>query len=242
MSLSVTPQIEGEYEVKVGTFEGPLSLLLHLIKKNEVDIANIPIALITQQYLETLHWMVALDLTVAGEFLVMAATLLHIKSQMLLPVMEMEEEEDPRQELVEQLLAYQVFKNAADRFEQREGLWREVFHREPPAKTVDEAPLLEDVTLYDLIEALKGVLERLPDPSVMEITGEALSIQDRIQFILDQIETHQSLPFESLFEGQVTRILVIVTFLALLETVRWGRIGLLQVTADSPIRLFLRVA
>ena len=235
-------EVDSPYEVKLENFEGPLELLLHLIKKNEINIYDIPIALITQQYIETLDLMKSLNLSIAGEFLVMAATLIHIKSKTLLPPSEMEEgleEPDPRHELVWRLLEYQKFKEAADRLEERESLWREIFRREPspsPELLPEEIPLV-DVTLYDLLDALNNVLSRLPDKKLLQVTADALSVKDRMQFLIERMGNTESLLFQELFEGVSTRYAVVVTFLALLEMIRLGLIQVLQGENCGPLRL-----
>ncbi|TAK06361.1 MAG: segregation/condensation protein A [Candidatus Manganitrophaceae bacterium] len=233
---------EAAYEVKVGTFEGPLELLLHLIKKNEINIYDIPIALITQQYIETLDLMKSLNLSIAGEFLVMAATLIHIKSKTLLPPSESEEgaeEEDPRQELVARLLEYQKFKDAAERLEERESLWREIFQKEPsPSELLPEEIPLTDLSLYSLLDALKNVLARIPDKKVLQVTIDELTVKDRMQFLMERLEPIESILFEDLFEGMRTRHSVVVTFLALLEVIRLGLIRVAQGDVCGPLRLF----
>lgn len=235
-------EVDSSYEVKLGNFEGPLELLLHLIKKNEINIYDIPIALITQQYIETLDLMKSLNLAIAGEFLVMAATLIHIKSKTLLPPSETDEgveETDPRQELVWRLLEYQKFKEASERLEERESLWREIFRREPspsPELLPEEVPLV-DVTLYDLLDALKNVLSRLPDKKLLQVTAEELSVKDRMQFLIERMENTETLLFEALFETAKNRYTVVVTFLALLEVIRLGLIRVLQGDVCGPLRL-----
>jgi len=232
---------ETAYEVKVGAFEGPLELLLHLIKKNEINIYDIPIALITQQYIETLDLMKSLNLSIAGEFLVMAATLIHIKSKTLLPPAETEgeEEEDPRQELVARLLEYQKFKNAAEQLEERESLWREIFRKEPsPSELLPEEVPLVDLDLYDLLDALKNVLARIPDKKVLQVTIDELTVKDRMQFLMERIGEIESILFDDLFTGMRTRHAVVVTFLALLEVIRLGLIRVVQGEAYGPLRLF----
>lgn len=233
---------EAAYEVKVGTFEGPLELLLHLIKKNEINIYDIPIALITQQYIETLDLMKSLNLSIAGEFLVMAATLIHIKSRTLLPPTETEdgaEEEDPRQELVARLLEYQKFKDAAERLEERESLWRDIFRKEPsPSELLPEEVPLTDLSLYNLLDALKNVLARIPDKKVLQVTIDELTVKDRMQFLMERLEPIESILFDDLFEGIRTRHAVVVTFLALLEVIRLGLIRVAQGDVCGPLRLF----
>ncbi len=174
------------YEVKLDIFEGPLDLLLYLIRKNELDIYNIPMALITEQYLAHLEMMKALNLDLAGEYLVLAATLVHIKSRMLLPVeegeKEGEDETDPRAELVRQLLEYQAFKEVALSLDRRNLLDRDVFKRtQASEETADEQedPMVE-VTLFELIEAFKQVVERMDKEDLLEIDTERISLSDRI--------------------------------------------------------------
>jgi len=232
------------YAVKLPAFEGPLDLLLHLIKKNEINIYDIPISLITGQYLEYLTLMKSLSLTLAGEFLVMAATLIHIKSRTLLPPSETDEveedEEDPRADLVMRLLEYQRFKEAAQGFEAREQEWREVFYREPTAGSggpTDEINLV-DLSLFDLLEALRGVMERAPTIQGLEIVVDELSVQDRMSLVLDRLEGQESVTFTSLFDGDSTRLSMIVTFLALLELIRLKRVRIIQAELFGAIRVW----
>ena len=230
------------YEVRLEVFEGPLDLLLHLIKKNEISIYEIPIALITHQYLEYLSLMKSLNLAIAGDFLVMAATLIHIKSKTLLPPSEIEEEEqeeDPRAELVRRLGEYKQFKEAADQLWEREKIWQNVFWKEPTpvASEKEEFPPLE-VNLFDLLDAFKEILERAPESHSMAITVEELSVKDKMNFILEEIEKEKSIAFRMLFQKDQTRMAVVVTFLALLELVRLGLLKAMQVESFGPIRLF----
>lgn len=211
-------------KVQLEIFEGPLDLLLHLIKKNEVSITDIPIATITEQYLSTLELMQSLNLDVAGEFLVMAATLIHIKSRMLLPFGdedgEEEEGEDPREELIRRLLEYQRFKEAAEELERREILKRDVFARSSEAPEEVEAVGFEGLSLFDLISALRHVLERFPEEEVHEVTLEKISVGEKMSQLLDNLHQRGKVIFQSLFEGAASRIEVVVTFLAMLELVK----------------------
>jgi segregation and condensation protein A len=229
--------------VKLKIFEGPLDLLLHLIKKNEVSIADIPIAAITEQYLAALELMQSLNLDIAGEFLVMAATLIHIKSRMLLPPEEDEEEEeeegDPREQLVRQLLEYQRFKEAAGELERREILRRDVFVRPFEAPEEAEAVELEGVSLFDLISALQSVLERLPREEAHQVTLERISVREKMNRLLYDLHKRGKLVFQSLFEGAVSRMEVVVTFLAMLELVRIRAIKIWQEERVGPIVLEL---
>ncbi len=219
-------QTELPYQVKIENFEGPLDLLLHLIKKNEINIYDIPVALIAQQYLDYLSVMKELNLAVAGEFLVMAATLLHIKSRMLLPVEETEGDEedgpDPREELVRRLLEFKQFKEAASQLDYKERLWRDVFTREPgpPVELEQDESLLDEVSLFDLVDALQGVLARHPGKRLVEIIPDNLTVRDRMNAIIESLEGQEAVAFTALFEASSHRIVVIVTFLALLELIR----------------------
>jgi segregation and condensation protein A len=218
--------MEELYSIKLPAFEGPLDLLLHLIKENKIDIYDIPIALITHQYLDYIEMMKELNLDIAGEFLLMAATLIHIKSRMLLPVEEVtgEEPEDPRFELVQRLIEYKAFKDASLAFREREEEWSNIFRRE----AVEEVPEGEegeldlfDLSLFDLLGAFKKILDKA-SPEMVSITRETLTVKDRIGFIMEKIENRDTVRFEDLFEGSRTRAHLIVTFIALLEILRLG--------------------
>lgn len=225
--------------VQLEIFEGPLDLLLHLIKKNEVSITDIPIATITEQYLSTLELIQSLNLDVAGEFLVMAATLIHIKSRMLLPPGEEEDEEeeggDPREELTRRLLEYQRFKEAAEELEKREILRRDVFVR--PSEVPDEMESVgfEGLSLFDLISALRHVLDRFPEERVHEVTLERISVREKMSSLLDDLQRRGKVIFQSLFEAAVSRLEVVVTFLAMLELVKIRAIRVAQEEREGPI-------
>lgn len=211
--------------IKIPVFEGPFDLLLHLIRENKIDIYDIPIALITGQYLQYIEIMKELNLEIAGEFLVMAATLIHIKSRMLLPPDEevpSEEQEDPRRDLVERLLEYQRFKDAAGDLKQKENEWMKVYRREALTENEEEGELyLFDLGLFDLLDAFKKILEKAP-PEVVSITKETLTVKDRMSRIIEMIEGLEAVRFEDLFEDSITRIQLIITFVALLELIRLG--------------------
>lgn len=229
--------------VQLDIFEGPLDLLLHLIKKNEVSITDVPIATITEQYLATLELMQSLNLDVAGEFLVMAATLIHIKSRMLLPPEEdegeEEEEGDTREDLIRRLLEYQRFKDAAEQLERLEILKRDVFARPSEAPEAAETVEFERLSLFDLISALRHVLERLPEEGVHEVTLEKVSLRERMNHLLDDLHQKGKVVFQSLFEGAVSRIEVVVTFLAMLELVKIRAIKVWQEERIGPILIEL---
>jgi segregation and condensation protein A len=237
------------YTVKLELFEGPLDLLLHLIKKNEMSITDIPIATITDQYLAYMELLEEMNLDVAGEFLVMAATLMYIKSRLLLPEPESpedEEDEDPRAELVQQLLEYQRFRDAAFELGRREVLTRDVFARppgEPPADVVGEVTY-RDVSLGELLDALRAVLRRLAVRTVHEVQPEGLSIRDCITPILAQLResAEKQVRFEALFPEDCTRHRLIVTFLALLELMRLGVVRARQESRFGEIVITLAAA
>ncbi len=230
------------YTFRLEGFEGPLDLLLHLIQKNELDIFNIPIALITGQYLEYLQLMKVLNLDIAGEYLLMASTLLHIKSRMLLPKSsegEEETEEDPRAELMRRLLEYQRYKEAALELEKRPLLDRDVFIRLMPAGP-EEEPEEEkvEVNLLELIEAFRKMLERVKPEGVHEVVLEPISVEDKIEEILALLEReNRSVAFHRLFPEQVSRRVVVVTLLAILELVKMKRIRIFQMTPFETIRV-----
>ena len=234
------------YQIKLEIFEGPMDLLLHLIKKHELNVYDIPIALITQQYLEYLDIMKSLDMEIAGEFLVMASTLTHIKSRMLLPPPENPEAEDdgidPRAELIRRLLEYKSFKEAAGSLEDKEETWSRVFTRQgdSPELPADDEPLLFDFHLFDLLSALKDVIARVPDTK-FEITTETVSITEKISQILARLEIVDSILFADLFEGSTSRMQVIGTFLALLELVKTRVVKAFQVEQFGAIRIMKAV-
>jgi segregation and condensation protein A len=233
------------YEVKLEAFTGPMDLLLHLIRKQKINIYDIPIALIARQYLEYL----SLNLSLAGEFLVMAATLLYIKSRTLLPkdeTIEPEDEEviDPRSELVRQLIEYERFKDAAGSLVVRERLWQDSFTRDPipvPKKLEEEEDVwTEDLQIFDLLSALQGVLDRAPSDTYVEVSRENWTVEERIQVVMERLETEATVPFEELFEQHWSRPLIVVTFLGLLELVRMNLVRLYQGEWFGPIHVTRR--
>jgi segregation and condensation protein A len=237
------------YQVKLDTFEGPLDLLLYLIRKNEVNVYDIPISLITEQYLSYLELMQELNLDVAGEFLVMAATLIHIKSRTLLPRPDPTQEdggpeEDPREALVRRLLEHQKYKAAAELLHERETVRSAQFTR-PDASVADAAgdeyePELE-VDLFTLIAAFKGVLERANRRPRMVLPPEQISIEDRIEQLLSRLSETEACGFEELFaDGDGSRPFMIVTFLALLEMIRLKLIRVFQAGSFGAIRVYKR--
>jgi segregation and condensation protein A len=227
--------------VRLALFEGPLDLLLHLCRENKVDIKDIPIAAITEQYLAYLDVMRTLNLEVAGEFLVVAATLLHIKSRLLLPIEETpegEEGEDPRRELVRQLIEYQRFKEAGVALRALEEQRSRTFAREslgPEGPERTDYPL--EVSLFDLLAALRRVIEQMPKSDQVEIETEHLSVAQRIAEVLERMADGRELAFEELFLGSREVGDVVVTFLAVLELVRLRLVRVWQVEAYGDIRV-----
>jgi segregation and condensation protein A len=237
------------YRVTLEAFEGPLDLLLHLIRRSEVSIYDIPIALITEQYLGYLELMQELNLDVAGEYLVVASTLIHIKSRLLLPRPGPEpgdagEEEDPREALVRRLLEHQRYKAAAELLHERETLRSAQFMR-PDARVADAAgdeyePELE-VDLFSLLAAFRGVLERASRRPAMVLPPEQISIEDRMHQLLARLSETEACGFEDLFAGgDGSRPFMIVTFLALLEMIRLKLIRVFQTGGTGPIRVYRR--
>ncbi len=234
------------YNVKLEIFEGPLDLLLHLIKRNEVDIYDIPIARIVEQYLEYVEMMKTMNLDLAGEYLVMAATLVHIKSKMLLPLPEEPDEEeegvDPRHALVWKLLNYQRYKEAAEELTGRLILGRDVFTRGAPIPLEDfedyEAGAgVVDLSLLDLLEAFKDILKKAPKSFELDLTADRFKIADKINHIMERLGSERSVVFGDLFADTATRGEVIVTFLAVLELSRLQLVRVHQ--TDEAIRLYL---
>lgn len=234
---------DSPYTIKVDKFEGPLDLLLHLIKKNEVDIYDIPISIITREYLEHVRLMKDLNLDVAGEFLVMAATLIQIKSKLLIPQVHDDEaadedETDPRAELVRRLLEYQTYKEAAAQLSAREVLGREVFARKFRSFDLDaaeepEAPL--ELELYQLVEGFTAVLSRLPEETYHQVMAETINITDRINEILSLLTEQDIIVFHELFPEEVTREFVVATFLAMLELCKLKAVKVMQRDRYEPI-------
>jgi len=230
------------YKVKIeDVFEGPMDLLVHLIKKNEVDIYDIPIALITAQYLEYIEWMRSMNIDVAGDFLVLAATLAQIKSRMLLPVTDDEEdEEDPRSQIVRPLIEYLQMKGAAEDLAARSLLGEHVFVRpsEQQKYSFDPSEQMIKVGLFELIDAFQAILERTGPDQQVDFLAEAISVRDRITQIVDILEEKASISFDELFGKSVAKQDLIVTFLAILEMVKIGIIEVIQHVQTGAIRIF----
>jgi len=241
MSVISLPE---EHKLQLDVFEGPLDLLLYLIKKEEVDIYEIPIVKIADQYMEYLNVMRMLDLNIAGEFLVMAATLMLIKSRMLLPPevrpeME-EEEEDPRWELVRQLIEYRKFKEAAVFLQSKEFQQENVFALGSHNVELEAEPgglHLEEVSIFDLITAFNGVLKQIPTEDLSALFLASYNVADKIEAILNALTANESVSFYSLFEHMANRQEVVCTFLAVLELIRLRQAQVIQESPFSEIKI-----
>ncbi|MGI6703334.1 MAG: segregation and condensation protein A [Clostridia bacterium] len=234
------------YSVKLEVFEGPFDLLYHLIEKNEVDIYDIPIADITRQYLEYLDELRFFDIEVASEFLVMAATLLHIKSRMLLPsqnAKDPEDEADPRQQLIERLIEYKKYKEVTGEFRKREEIFQRRLFREPlPVVSYeDHDPIILDVDVSDLCQAFAQAMKKYislynSDYNLKKsLEKEKVSVTDRIIFIKNTLKRSGSISFKGLVRDCATRENVIATFLALLELIKGRRIKIEQTVVFGDI-------
>ena len=229
--------MESEYKVKLEIFEGPLDLLLYLIKRDELDIYEISLERITRQYLEYLQAFKELNIDLAGEFVVMAANLIYLKSRSLLPVdqqppEEDAEEDDPRWDLIRQLIEYKKFKEAAAQLQVRQFQQERIFVREPASfETNASAPLsLGEVGIFQLINAFQTVIKRVEArEDLREIFGEHFTVSDKIDWILQRVADGVPLRFSELFASLASRVEIVVTFLALLELIR-----LRQVRASQP--------
>jgi len=226
--------------IRLEAFEGPLDLLLHLIKTEEIDIWNIPISRITEQYLEYLQIMKELNINLAGEWLMMAATLIFIKSRMLVPQEQSSEaqaeEEDPRNELVYQLLEHQKFKNAAEMLYTREEVENAVWNK-PPEDVLDDGSEVVAVTLFDLLRAFHEVVQRFEAQRVIEVAQEEVTIEQKIADIRTRFLVHDKLLFSSFFSEARSKRHLIVIFLALLELVRLREIWLFQKKVFGEIQI-----
>jgi segregation and condensation protein A len=228
---SMEPFRHGTFSVKLDVFEGPLDLMLYLIKRDEIDITDIPIAKITSEYLSLLKLMESLDLEIAGEYVLMAATLIRIKTTMLLPRdPDAEEEEDPREELVQALIEYRKFKEAAGELKKRESEELEIFARDdfseggPAAKT----EFVMDRTLVQLLSAFRDVLSRIEPETIHRVEMSDFSVDDRIEQLEDILEEQGEIEFAQLFMEMPARWMIVLTLLALLEMARLRRVTLKQ--------------
>lgn len=237
--------MDSEYKVKLDVFEGPLDLLLYLIKKDEVDIYDISIERITRQYLEYIETFQMLNIELAGEFIVMASNLLYIKSRTLLPVDqqmpdEEGEEDDPRWELIRQLVEYKKFKEAAEQLRSREALAENLFPRAPltPEEQPDANLTIAEVGVFDLIRAFQNVLKRLQQPEdLREIFEENFTVADKIELLLRVTRPGETVKFDDLFAEATSRSEMVVTFLALLELIRLKQLRVTQTESFGEIMI-----
>jgi segregation and condensation protein A len=240
---------EATYKVTLPVFEGPLDLLLHLVQKHELSIVDLPVSFVTEKYLEYLSMMRVLQIDVASEYLVMAATLAHLKSRELLPpdpsqdveIGEDGEELDPREALIRRLLEYQKYKDAGARLAERPIAGRDVFARPPTAAVAassETAPLAE-IGIFKLLEAFQSVLSKAKVEHQHEVTADRITITERIHELCDQLRFHPKTTFEDLFTGLVTRFDYVITFLAILEMTRLRMTRVFQSEPYAPLHLEL---
>ena len=235
--------LDPNFRIELPNFEGPLDLLLHLIRKHELDILDLPISFITDKYLEYLSLMGDLNLDIASEYLVMAATLAHIKSKMLLPRPPEDQDDDeidemdPRAELIRRLLEYQKYKTVASDLGERAIVGRDVFAAGTPAPASHEQPPLAQVSVFKLLDALKKIAERVNAAISLEVDAERMSIQERIGSLVDLLRERRRCRFDELFEDVSTSYDLVVTFLALLEMAKMRLASIYQTDHEEPIYL-----
>ncbi len=234
------------YKVNLeNVFEGPLDLLIHLIKKNDVDIYDIPIASITRQYLQYLELLKLMDVNFAGDFIIMASSLIYIKSRMLLPVHESEydeEEEDPRLEITRPLLEYIQMKSAAEKLGERNLLGEQIFIRQMQSTDLlsdfDQDDQLVKIGLFELIDAFQTILQKVSPKHQVDLTTEKMSVKDKISELVDIFIKNDSIIFEELFQSSPEKGEIIITFLALLEMIKLSLVRVVQHAQSGIIRLF----
>jgi segregation and condensation protein A len=233
---------DSTFRIELPAFEGPLDLLLHLIKKHELDILDLPIAFVAERYLHYLSLMQQLDLNVASEYLLMAATLAHIKSKIMLPTPPTdqgdEEEdslEDPRADLIRRLLEYQKYKEAAEKLGGRAIAGRDVFGRGAPSLKAEATAPLADVGLFRLLDAFEQILKRIDDRQAFDLSIERTSVRERVRELTDRLRELRSCRFDELFGEKHTRYDLVVTFLAILEMTKMSITRVYQADFQSPI-------
>ncbi|RJP77573.1 MAG: chromosome segregation protein ScpA [Desulfobacteraceae bacterium] len=233
--------LEDDYKVKLDIFEGPMDLLVYLIRKAKVDIYDIPIALVTDQFLAYLDWMKSMNIDFAGDFLLMAATLTHIKSRMLLPIHDDEDEdEDPRMEIVRPLAEYLQIKLAAEELMDRSLLGEDTFSRSAVKEEIpaDQDEEMINVGLFELIDAFQTILNNISPEHKVDMRADRISVKDRMNEIIDMLEQKGSVVFDELFSGNETKSNIIVTFLAILEMAKLNLIRIVQHLQSGILRLF----
>ncbi len=244
LPMTEVPQaLDPSFRIELPNFEGPLDLLLHLIRKHELDILDLPISFITDKYLEYLGLMETLNLDIVSEYLLMAATLAHIKSKMLLPRPPEDQDDDdldqldPRAELIRRLLEYQKYKTVAADLGERAIAGRDVFSRGTPAPTADGLAPLAQVSVFKLIDALKKIANRVNATISLEVDAERMTIQERIGGLVDLLRERRRCRFDELFEDVSTSYDLVVTFLALLEMAKMRLASIYQTDHEEPIYL-----
>ena len=229
-----------DYRVQLEVFEGPLDLLLYLIKQQEIDIYDIPISMITEQYLRYVQMMRDLNITVAGDFLVMAATLIYIKSKMLLPAEEQveggEEIEDPRQELVDRLLEHERFKKAADMLHDRQIVEESVWPRGEDEFAQEEQETVS-ASVFDLVKSFHQIVERFKDKIVVQLEHDKVTVEGKIEELRRLLSVTSEIMFSSFLATPISRMHLVVTIVALLEMARLSEIRLMQDEAFEDIRI-----
>ncbi len=226
------------YQVKLETFEGPLDLLLFLTKKNDLNIYDISVSEITTKYLEYLRMMKLLNLEITGDFLVMAATLIQIKSKMLLPSSDEDEDEldDPRKKLIERLIEYKKFKEVSKVLERKEVSQRDIFYRESPVSLEGEYVL--EVSLFDLLDSVKKVFSAVAQEEVKDIIDEEIRVEDKMQDILCRVEENDYVSFSEIFSKSAGRQEIVVVLLALLELIKMKKVFARQASLFGNIRIY----
>ena len=229
-----------DYQVDLAVFHGPLDLLLYLIKKEEVDIYDIPIAKITKQYLKYVEMMTSLDLEIAGEFILMAATLIRIKTRLLLPrEADNEEEDDPREELIMALIEYKKYKEAGDILRDKALLEEQNYVPVSPVTKIDGKVELQQVTtLFDLVGAFQEVMTAKKEETFHDVENEEISIEERISYVMTALQEKEFATFKELFTDLPKKIVAVVTFIALLELTRSRRITIFQSIPFSELRVY----
>ena len=239
----VPEALDPSFRIELPNFEGPLDLLLHLIRKHELDILDLPISFITDKYLEYLGLMETFNLDIVSEYLLMAATLAHIKSKMLLPRPPEDQDDDeldqldPRAELIRRLLEYQKYKTVAADLGERAIAGRDVFSRGTPPPAADGLAPLAQVSVFKLIDALKKIAERVNATISLEVDAERMSIQERIGGLVELLRERRRCRFDELFEDVSTSYDLVVTFLALLEMAKMRLASIYQTDHEEPIYL-----
>lgn len=235
------------YNIKIETFEGPFDLLLHLVEKNKVDIYDIPIVKITDQYIDYINQLKEIDLEVTSEFLVMAATLIEIKSRMLLPInkikdVPIDEEDDPRSSLVKRMLEYKKYKEISQQLKLREDYSNRIFSKKKEEIIFNDNDTLDDIELDELVKAFnklifrqKNNLKNQSQKNIRKIHRETVTIEERIKYILNIIEVNNTIDFDTLFTIETSRIELITTFLAVLELMKLKKIMIKQDLCFSQI-------